>query len=179
MSVKYALRIMWEKKCIAAVRMHLISVVITFFLASACVAGDQDSTDAKASAFINALNTDNIQKMRSLADVPFSIRNQEWESAQDGYGFVLGNKKDEILENNDQLQHALKSISETVEVEGIKPIVVKSPGGPSIKKELTGIENIWNALDQYVFLRGMGDVEHIVIVGVDPANKKVKALYIN
>ncbi len=164
---------------IIALKSCLVGIGMAFLLASACAADKQDTSDTTAQAFVNALNSDNVEKMQLLTDIPFFIRNQEWESAPDGYGFVLGGKKDQKLENKNQLLNALKNLSETVEVEGEKPIPVQSPGGPSIKNELSGIESTWESLDQYIFLRGMGDVEHIVIIGVNPKSKKVQALYIN
>ncbi|KPJ92169.1 MAG: hypothetical protein AMJ53_09900 [Gammaproteobacteria bacterium SG8_11] len=164
---------------IIAFRSCLVGLVIALLLAPACAADNQVTGSSNAQAFINALNGDNIEKMQSLADTPFFIRNQEWESAPDGYGFVLGGKTDQKLDDKKQLAEALKKLSETVEVEGEKPIAVKSPGGPSVQKELAGAEKPWDPLDKYIFLRGMGDVEHIVIVGINPKSKKVQALYIN
>jgi len=37
----------------------------------------------------------------------------------------------------------------------------------------------WKSQDVFLFLRGIGDVEHIVILGVNRKTKKIKRLYFN
>jgi hypothetical protein len=45
--------------------------------------------------------------------------------------------------------------------------------------QLKGADQRWSRLELSLFLRGFGDVEHIVLVGVDAVHLKVAALYIN
>ena len=49
-----------------------------------------------AQRFVVALNAGKVQDMASNSSVPFAFRNQEWESAKDGSGFVHGKADDKL-----------------------------------------------------------------------------------
>ena len=128
-----------------------------------------------ATSFVLAINKNDIKMVVPLAATPLSIRNQEWESAPDGKGFVLGKVQDvKLIDQTHVKSYFLKNI-QNIGVEGTNPT---SANLTLLKDELAGIEGKWQELDIYLFLRGIGDVEHIFVLGVN-AKGKVSAIYLN
>jgi len=143
--------------------------------------GSPQAPDSAALArdFIEALNARNTDTMQELSSLPFHIRSQEWESAQDGTGFVLGAPTDTTVNTPMELATHFSHLAESVKVEGTEPIRAGIAGGPSLDAELQGSGDAWSRRDLYVFLRGMGDVEHIVAVAVDPQTSHITGFYYN
>src|ERR1700731_2760745 len=50
-----------------------------------------------AERFVVALNTGNVEKLVSASGCPFVFRNQEWESAKDGSGYIHGRSDDKVF----------------------------------------------------------------------------------
>lgn len=141
----------------------------------ACSESKQVNKVEVATSFVLALNQNNTNILVPLSATPLFIRNQEWESAQDGRGFVLGEARDVQLANQTQIKVYFSENIQKIGVEGPNPT---SANLTLLKDELAGIEGKWQGLDIYLFLRGMGDVEHIFVLGIN-AKGKVSAIYFN
>ena len=128
-----------------------------------------------ATSFVQAINQNNANMVTSLSAAPLSIRNQEWESALDGKGFVLGKVQDVLLTDQTQVKAYFSENIQKIGVEGAAPTIATLT---LLKDELAGMENKWQGFDIYLFLRGMGDVEHIFVLGIDTKGK-VSAIYFN
>ncbi len=131
-----------------------------------------------AGSFVQALNSKNVEGMTELSVTPFRYRNQPWESARDGSGFVLGKVDDRVANTPEELRALLQDVSATVQVDDPAP-VENAPSKPDLLNgPLNGAPPAWGELNLVLFTRGEGDVEHIAIVGVD-ATGKVTGLYVN
>ena len=161
--------------------MTLRTVAILFLLSifsSSCGNPTAETTSSIATSFVKALNTEDVEAMLALTSGSIFIREQEWESSPDGYGFVLGSVSDRQIENEVDLRETLENFADRVDVESEKSEPIGSLIDQLIMSELSGITSIWEPLDGYIFLRGMGDVEHIILIGVGP-EKTVQAIYVN
>ena len=131
-----------------------------------------------AGSFVQALNAKNVEGMAGLSVTPFRYRNQPWESAPDGSGFVLGKVEDRVANGPEELRALLQDVSAGVQVEDPAP-VQNGPSKPDLLNgPLNGAPLVWSEMNLVLFRRGEGDVEHLAIVGVD-AEGKVTGLYVN
>jgi hypothetical protein len=144
-----------------------------------CVTSQGAQSAGVAEQFIGGLNEDNLDAMMIVSREPFFFRRQEWESAIDGHGFVLGATEDKFLKDKESLRAFFRQLTSTIKVVGTKAAVNAPPKHIFLTEELKGVTEAWERLEIYVFRRGFGDVEHIVLVGVDPQDWKVTALYLN
>ena len=131
-----------------------------------------------AGSFVQALNAKNVDGMAGLSVTPFRYRNQPWESAPDGAGFVLGKVEDRVANSPEELRALLQDVSAGVQIEEPEP-VQNAPSKPNLLSgPLNGAPLAWSEMSLVLFRRGEGDVEHVAIVGVD-AKGKVTGLYVN
>jgi hypothetical protein len=132
-----------------------------------------------AESFVKAVNSKNLPAALSLSGLPLMYRNQEWSDATTGDGFELGQAHDEVFSDQDGLGRFLRKLFRGLEVQE----TVSNPKGPPkakfFKVELSGAPREWQALELFVFLRGFGDVEHSVLIGIDPATDRVRGVYTN
>ena len=134
---------------------------------------------AAAEALIAALNATDADGMVALAAIPFELREQEWVSASNGSGFVLGAAQDRTVAEPAELARTFRALVERVHVRSATA-AASAPGRQALLSEqLSGAAAAWKNLDLVLFLRGEGDVEHVVIVGVAPGPARVRALYLN
>jgi hypothetical protein len=133
----------------------------------------------QASRFIQALNAKDAQRMAEVSATPFRFRNQAWQSAPDGGGFVLGNAEERVAADSTQLDPLLREVAASVSVANAEPVVDPPSQSDLLSEPLRGASSPWASLDLVLFLRGEGDVEHIAIVGVEPLSGKVVGLYVN
>ena len=155
--------------------------VLRVLLAVLCVASCRPAAglnDAEqAERFVMALNGQDADGMVSVADVPFAYRQQEWE--RNGDGFLLGAAMDRVVEDKAALRSLFGDIAKSVKIEQTTP-AEKPPAREELLKEfLAGAAGQWSRSNILVFRRGLGDVEHIAIVGVSPDSKKVIGIYLN
>jgi hypothetical protein len=116
--------------------------------------------------------------MTSLATIPFRYRNQRWESASDGSGFVLGTAEDRVASSAEELRALLQDVSSSVQVQDPVPVANPPSKADLLGETLKGTLSQWSEMNLVLFRRGEGDVEHVAIVGVD-AEGKVTGLYVN
>ncbi len=147
------------------------------FLSALPALGQGFSATAHADAFVGALNAGNVTVLMEVSADPLFFRNQQWQSASDGSGFVLGQVKDETVKGKKQRKAFFRRL--------VGKVRVKKPEGSSAalssfeKEELKGACERWAGLELVVFTRGFGDIEHIALVGIDPQSGKVAAFYVN
>ena len=139
--------------------------------------GSSATATAQAEAFVQALNAGNVKILMAVSADPLLFRNQRWQSASDGIGFVLGEAKDETVRGKKERKAFFRRLVGSVKVK-------KPEGSPAAlssfeKEELKGVHERWAGLELVVFTRGFGDIEHIALVGIDPRSGKVAAFYVN
>ncbi|MFK5915780.1 MAG: hypothetical protein QM484_15545 [Woeseiaceae bacterium] len=155
----------------------LIFFLLSAVFLSACNGDKTLSTTEQAQQIRLAINNNDAEKLRTLSALPLMLRNQEWESAQDGYGFVLGVAKHTIISTNDLFNKTIPPFLKSLNIEGeqattdITLTMLTSQLGKTI--------NDWADLNLVIFKRGEGDVEHIVIMGLNKKTNKLNAIYIN
>jgi len=132
-----------------------------------------------AEKFVVALNAGNAQAMASVSRQPFVFRNQEWASANDGSGFVHGKADDKSFKDKESLYQFFQTLVTKTKIEQEKAAVSPPSKDSLLSDNLKGAPVRWRKLTLFVFGRGFGDVEHVAIVGVDPASHKVRGLYLN
>jgi hypothetical protein len=117
--------------------------------------------------------------MVALSGIPFRFRSQSWESAPDGSGFGLGAAAEQVAGNSTELDALLQEVTTKVHI--AEPTPVPDPPGKEelLSDILRGASTQWSDLTLLLFRRGEGDVEHVAIVGVEPASGKVAGLYVN
>ena len=128
-----------------------------------------------ARKFVISLNHKDMGALVGLSATPLWIRQQDWESAQDGTGFVFGKAHDIILSDQTQIK---KYFSDPVNKITVERDVPNDAPLTLLQDQLRGAEKVWRDLSIHLFLRGMGDVEHIFVVGVN-GKGKIAAVYIN
>jgi hypothetical protein len=143
-----------------------------------CAANDVRQLDTVALEVRTAINLSDAKSLAGLVALPLNIRQQQWESASDGIGFKLSEYDDMIVSRNEELLPILQKFVRDVQIEGDTPIM-DDVNVSQFSDELSGIESEWANLSMILFLRGMGDVEHVVVLGFDPKTSKLSAIYIN
>lgn len=146
---------------------------------SACTTTPQLTTKEAANQFVKAINQSDVQALLELSDPPFYVHNQQWESAEDGYGFVLGKRDQMIFEDNEKLSIYMNTLSRKLKVDSVDGEYIPVAEYSRFHDELGESALEWKTQDVFLFLRGMGDVEHIVILGINRKTKKIKQLYFN
>lgn len=157
---------------------NIIFVTLFAVLISGCLDKPDTPTLEKQSTLLrNAININNLSLLADASSIPFIVTKQEWETADDGYGFVLGEKSTLLASNAKELNDVLK-ILEPIKIEGEEPIKQQFTVS-DFTEEFNSIDEHWKSLDIIVFLRGQSDVEHIVILGFDKESLKLRAIYFN
>lgn len=151
-----------------------IAAFCGLLLLVACVSDAVSSPREQAERFVRALNADDVGRLVAVSESPFLLREQAWESASDGYGFVLGAVSEENYANREQM---FRDLVARVAVDSEETVGLRAY--ETLTRELRGASLEWQRLDLFVFLRGEADVEHIAVVGVSRQTGKVTALYLN
>ena len=143
-----------------------------------CSYSDKRDDVKTAEEFIAALNAHDVETMLRTTMTPFLYQSQEWETAKDGSGFILGRIEEQIANEPGALRSLFVGLFRSVKVE--QPKVVENPPSKEIiLNDYLGHSIKWTPLNVYIFLRGAGDVEHIVLVGITPTSHRVVAFYVN
>lgn len=155
----------------------LIFFLFSVVFLSACNSGKTLSPAEQAQQIRTAINNNNLQTFRTLTALPLTISNQQWESAKDGYGFVLGVAKHTIISTDDLFNKAIPLFLKSLEIEGKKTMTDMTLN--MFTSELGEKKNDWAGLNLILFKRGEGDVEHIVLMGLNKKTNKLNAIYLN
>ena len=132
-----------------------------------------------AAKFREAINTNNLELMLKLVQLPLGVDQQEWATLNKGYGFTLKERKITRLKDLKALKKFMKTFLPSIRIKGKKSTLVSQKDKENLKIELAGMKKGWRSLLVYLFLRGEGDVEHIVLLGIDPLSRKIRAIYVN
>jgi hypothetical protein len=146
---------------------------------NACTDIPQLTTSEVATRFVQGLNQDNVQVLTDFSELPFYVNSQQWESAKDGDGFVLGKKEQIILGNRKELAAYMHTLTGKLETESVDGQYIPVAEYSRFQEEFRDSSLPWESQDTFLFLRGMGDVEHIVMLGVNRKTNKVGQLYFN
>lgn len=157
-------------------RTSLISLFSLVFLA-ACNSSNATSFTDEAVKIRLAINNNNVVQLRALTSIPLIIREQEWESAQDGKGFVLGKVNQSLISTNVLFNKKIPLFLQSLKIEGEKAITDITLD--MFTDELGDQIKTWNKFKLILFKRGEGDVEHIVLIGLNKKTNKLNAIYIN
>lgn len=141
----------------------------------ACTKVEPIAPEQVARNFVVSLNNKDMVTLTKLCAKPFLVRHQEWQSAPGGSGFILGKVNDLILSDQEQITNYFIDPANKIAVESEMPDAASLS---LLADELKGLEKHWAGLSIQLFRRGMGDVEHIFVVGVN-SQGKVAAIYLN
>jgi hypothetical protein len=137
------------------------------------------SEAATVQRFIIALNGNDAEAVRHNTATPFALRTQEWTTGNDSKTFSLKPPIDKVLRSDAEMSDVLQKVLREVRVSSAKPARRSAERERNWRtKYLNQAPAEWTNLSLYLLLRGIGDVEHIVIVGVD-RNSKIRGLYVN
>ena len=150
----------------------LISIFLTSCDSSIILSPTEQALEIRLS-----INNNNIKKLRALSSLPLIVREQEWESAKDGSGFVLGAAKQSSISTDEVFNKKIISFLKSLQIEGEQAITDITLN--MFTTELGKQVNNWADLKLVLFKRGEGDVEHIVLMGLSKETNKLKAIYIN
>lgn len=150
---------------------QLLLIVVS---TAACTKTQPASPAEVAAKFVVSLNHKDMDTLVALSATPLWVRQQDWESAKDGAGFVLGKVNDINLTDPESIKKYFSDPIKKISVEREKPDAVSLS---LLQDELKGSEQLWKGLSIQLFRRGMGDVEHVFVVGVD-SKGKVAAVYL-
>ena len=155
----------------------LFAAILAMFI-SGCINQSVTITpDEQAVSLRNAINTNDFILLSNSITLPLALSKQDWETANDGYGYVLGAKYTQIAKNTKDLDEVFR-VLEHVEIEGEYSLEQEFTH-TDFRDEFAGIDYDWGSLKLVVFFRGQGDVEHIVVLGLDKTTSKLRAIYIN
>lgn len=157
---------------LAIIFAHLFILVVS---TEACSKTAHVSPTEVARKFVISLNHKDMESLVGLSATPLWIRQQDWENARDGGGFVLGKVNDVLLTNQSQIKKYFSDPFHKIRVERDVP---NDASLTLLQDQLRGAEKVWRGLSIHLFLRGMGDVEHNFVVGVD-SKGKIAAVYLN
>jgi len=73
----------------------------------------------------------------------------------------------------------LSELVEELEVDSVDGVYIPLAEYSIFYDEFEPYTMQWKLQDAYLFLRGMGDVEHIMILGVNRKTKKIEQIYFN
>lgn len=155
----------------------LIFFLFSASLLSACSGSKTFSPAEQAQQIRIAINNNNSEKLRSLSALPLAIRNQEWGSAKDGTGFFLGAAKHTLVSTEELFNKTIPSFLKSLKIEGEQAITDITLN--MFSSELGKNMNDWADLNLILFKRGEGDVEHIVLMGLNKKSNKMEAIYLN
>lgn len=155
---------------------HLFLMIFMSLFILACQA---DTTTSESALQIrSSINSNNVELFESLTDFPLTVNEQVWESATDGSGFVLGKRSDKTIVKGSSSALEIKPLLESINIQGMSAIT----DGITLSlfsEELTNQTQNWRNLDLVLFKRGEGDVEHVVLLGLNKKTKKLHSIYIN
>ena len=138
-----------------------------FFLMTflnACVAIPEFTTSGEvANQFAKAINKNDTQILIALSGFPFYAYNQEWETSNDGYGFVLGERDRRVFEKNEKLSVYLRELTEELKVDSVDGEYIPVEEYSRFHNEFGSYAVQWESQDVYLFLRGMGEDRKSVV----------------
>lgn len=95
---------------------HIPLVSLLAIMTSGCINQPvTQSPEKQAVSLRDAINTNNFDLLTNSIPLPIILRKQDWKTADDGYGYVLGLKNTLIANNTEELNEVF-SILKNVEI---------------------------------------------------------------
>lgn len=155
-------------------RIFLIIFMSLFILACQ----SETATSESALQIRTSINSNNVEQFESLIDYPLTVNEQVWESASDGSGFVLGKRSDKTIAQSSSASLEIKLLLESINIQG-KSAITDGITLSLFSEELINQTQHWEDLDLVLFKRGEGDIEHVVLLGLNKKTKQLRSIYIN
>ncbi len=125
-----------------------------------------------------AIESGDTKALAQLSKFPVHVRNQEWVTAEDGYGFILGPVEDALVE--DKTAFMQLTMFDNISIEAKSTEAIRGLSYLDMQgEELNGLGRYWKSLDLFLYVRGMNDVEHVVVIGLDKQTEDLRAIYFN
>jgi len=157
-------------------KFYVLPFILSFLLV-ACDSTHTRSPTEQALQIRLSINNNNIEEFRALSSLPLIIREQEWQSAKDGTGFILGVAKQSLLSSDDAFNKIISTFLKSLQIEDERAVTDITSN--MFTSELGEKVNDWDDFKLILFKRGEGDVEHIVLMGLNKKTNKLQAIYIN
>ncbi|MDR4515938.1 MAG: hypothetical protein MRK00_00850 [Nitrosomonas sp.] len=157
----------------ACIFLFLFSILTT-----SCNSNSTVSVNEQALKIRTSINDNKVENLYTLTSLPLIVREQEWQSADDGRGFILGKVNQIVLSTKYEFSTYMTPLLKNIVIEGQESI---SEGITLdiFTDELGKQSSNWNDLNLVLFKRGEGDVEHIILMGLSKETNKLRAIYIN
>ncbi len=136
------------------------------------------SSAGQAEVIHTAIDNNDIHRLRSVTALPLVVREQEWATANDGYGFVLGPARQFEITTDDEFNRYFESSIKLIKI-ARKKIISEGIPLTMFSDELEEQKKLWNGLNLHLLVRGEGDVEHIILLGLEKGTHKLRAIYMN
>jgi len=157
----------------------LVIVSLVFFLVTACSESDTSNTLSIPDQFIAALKANDVDTLVNISATPLDSYDQDWENTQDGIGFELKKRSLTRVEKQSDLPDFFTRFTTRVDIEGDDAIHIPVSKFKDFDNEFGDTVELWRGLETYLILRGTADVEHIVMIGIQPTSNKIQAIYTN
>jgi hypothetical protein len=131
-----------------------------------------------AQGFVKAVNQGNAPVALKMAGLPLIYRNHEWKDGSAG-GHVLGKAQDRTYPDQASAAAFIKKLVRDVRLEKTQAETLGPSKAELLSDYLKEAAAGWRDLELFFFIRGSADVEHVVIIGVDPATERVRGVYTN
>ena len=155
---------------------HICLMIFISLFILACQA--EITASESALQIRSSINNNNVELFESLIDFPLTVNEQIWESATDGSGFVLGERSDKTITQSSSTKLEMKLLLESISIQG-KSAITDGITLSLFSEELTNQTQHWKNLDIVLFKRGEGDIEHVVLLGLNKKTKQLHSIYIN
>lgn len=121
-----------------------------------------------------ALNSGDLEALADVVTFPLVVRSHEWASTSGSYELTR------------PVDMAIGAETSLLASSGLGEVRLDSQlneglviSYEDVRENLEGSEYDWSDLTLIIYARGFGDVEHIVLFGVDNVSGKIKAIYYN
>ncbi len=160
---------------------RIIGVIFISLILPGCSDNNRtNEIDAQVAVqFRTAMNINDISTLVNNIQLPFTMTEQQWDSADDGIGYILGARKVTRIESKQQLVPFLQTIVPLISIDGEQGHFISVSEYDDLKIELADSVEEWRNLKTYLFKRGEADVEHIILLGIQARSHKIKAIYMN
>lgn len=171
---------------------YAVIACIALSLSACSIMGNDESAPPNYSKqFIQTLNKGSLDDLVELMEFPFNVSNHQWEpsdntsndtpdnASNNNQNFSLTNFNALDFDEEDDFRLYFRNFIRTVNIQSEQGEYIPVNQYSQYIDELGPNLAIWSKLDAYVYLRGTGDVEHLIIVGVNPDSETIQAMYYN
>jgi len=159
---------------------YIIIALIALSLSACSIMGEDESQPTNYSQeFVKTLNKGSLDDLIDLMEFPFNLSNHQWNQADNNQSLALTDFKALDFDEEDDFRLYFRNFIRTVNIQSEQGKYIPVNQYSQYIDELGPNLAVWSKLDAYVYLRGTGDVEHLIIVGVNPDSETIQAMYYN